>query len=104
MNKWIDFENYSMGVGDNGYLVSCSKNGRTSFALHERPPRARPFNQPTLDGWCGETDNVRRFACGAWRIVRLNKAGDRAQIVRLDGADLAAFLERDGYPELIPAA
>jgi hypothetical protein len=104
MNKWIDFENYSMGVGDSGYLVSRTKNGRASFALHERPLRTNQSNQPTLDGWCGETDNVSRFARGAWRVARMNKAGDRAQIVRLEGADLAEFLERDGYPELIPAA
>lgn len=104
MNKWIDFENYSMSVGDSGYLVERVANGRTTFALHERPLRTNQSLQPRIDGWCGETDNVSRFARGAWRVVRMNKAGDRAQIVRLEGADLAEFLERDGYPELIPVA
>lgn len=40
---------------------------------------------------------------GEVRVVAVNAAGDRAKIRRLKGAELAAALEADGYPELIPA-
>lgn len=104
MNKWIDCDSYSTKIGAIGYLVETlnTNNGATSFSLHDRPLRTNQSLQPRIDGWCGETDNRSRHARGVWRIARTNKAGDRAQIVRLDGAERDAFLESDGYPELIP--
>lgn len=105
MAKWIDCD-YSDRVGTIGYLVETfnSSSGSTSFELRERPLRTNQSLQPRLVGWCGETDNKSRTAMGVWRVARINATGDRAQIVQLTGAELAAFLDRDGYPELTPRA
>lgn len=106
MKKWIDIGNFNADLSI-GYLVQTIDNnhrGAESFALRERPLRTNRSNEARLTGWCGETDNRSRTAMGAWRIARLNAAQDRAEIVRLEGSDLAAFLKRDGYPELIPRA
>lgn len=102
MNKWIDSD---ATTGTTGYLVETINNnarGAQSFSIRERPLRTNQSNEPRLSGWCGETNNLSRFARGVWKVVRTNKDGTRAQIVRVEGADLAAFLEADGYPELIP--
>lgn len=100
---WID--NGEMDtVGTIGYLVETSSNGSASFSLRERPLRTNQSLQPRLFGWCGETDNKSRTARGVWRIDATNKSGDRAKISKLAGSDLAEFLERDGYPELIPVS
>lgn len=106
MNKWINCDDYSTKIGTVGYLVEVwnSNTGGTSFHLYERPLHTNRSNEPRLQGWCGEDNNRSKTARGAWKVVRQNKAGDRAQIVKLAGDDLAAFLETDGYPELIPVA
>lgn len=104
MAKWIDCMDF--GVGAIGYLASTDNSNTRSWnvlSLRERPLRTNVSREPRLHGWCGETNNVSRTAMGVWKVVKTNAAGDRAQIVQVTGADLAAFLERDGYPELIPA-
>ena len=104
MNRWID--SYAT-VSTTGYLVETVNNNRgsaSSFSLRERPLRTNQSLQPRLTGWCGETDNQSRFARGVWTVVQTNKAGDRARIAEVKGEALAAFLERDGYPELIPVS
>jgi hypothetical protein len=98
MAKWIDHQDAT--VGDIGYLVETHTNGRTSWSLWDRPLRTNVSHEPRLSGWCGETDNRSRFARGVGRVVRVNAAGDRAQIVTLAGDELSEFLARDGYPEL----
>lgn len=105
MNRWIDCDSYSTQIGTTGYLVKTlnTSDGGTSYSLRERPLHTNQSHQPRLYGWCGETDNRSRHARGVWRVVRMNKAGERAQIVKLDGDELAAWLDGDGYPELIPA-
>ncbi len=106
MSKWIDVCG-GESVGTIGYLVSTDDSNRRAWnvlSLRERPLRTNRSHEPRLAGWCGEDNNKSRTAMGVWKIVRLNRDGDRAQIARVTGADLAAFLERDGYPELIPAA
>ena len=105
MSKWIDID-YSetlSNVGGIGYLAKTfnTSNARERFSLRERPCGKNRSGEKTLDGWCGETNNVSLTACGVWQIARVNSARDRAQIVQLTGAKLAQFLERDGYPELI---
>lgn len=105
MSQWIDigYGDANSAVGDTGYLVETrnGNTGREHLALRERPLRTNQSGVPRLRGWCGETDNQSRTAKGVAKIVRVNKAEDRAQIVAVTGADLAAFLEADGYPELI---
>lgn len=107
MAKWIDMDlGQDFAVGATGYLVSTDNSNTRSWdrlSLRERPLRTNRSGEPRLRGWCGEDNNVSRTAHGAWKVVRFNAAGDRAQILELKGAELAAFLELDGYPELIPA-
>jgi hypothetical protein len=103
---WIDIDNYDLHleIGTIGYLVETlnTSSGRTTYALRERPLRTNQSHEPRLSGWCGETDNRSRYARGVWRVTKVNRAGDRASISRVTGADLARFLEEDGHPDLIP--
>lgn len=103
---WIDLNDYTAGVGTIGYLVETTNNnarGAVTYSLRDRPLRTNQSLQPRLTGWCGETDGKSRRAKGVWRVTRVNKAGDRAQIARIEGAELATFLENDGHPDLIPS-
>lgn len=102
--KWIDCS-YDTVVGEIGYLVETinTSTGRTSWSLRDRPLHTNQSGEPRLSGWCGETDNKSRHAHGVWRVTRVASKTERAQIVRLEGAELKAQLERDGYPELIAA-
>lgn len=99
---WIDSE-YSK-VGTIGYLVRTlnTNDGSERYSLRERPARTNVSHKPRLTGWVGETDNRSSTAVGCYRVVRTNRAGDRAQIARVEGKELADFLAEDGYPELIP--
>lgn len=104
MAKWIDC--WDFNVGAIGYLVSTDNSNHRTWdvlSLRERPLRTNRSHEPRLHGWCGEDNNVSRHAMGVWKVVRKNAIGDRAMIVQLKGAELAAFLRQDGYPELIPA-
>jgi hypothetical protein len=105
MTRWIDVDSDTATAGTLGYLVHTTdtRNGCTErWSLRDRPLRTNMSHEPRLHDWCGSDSNVSRTACGVARIVRVNAAGDRAQIVDVTGPDLAAFLERDGYPELLP--
>ena len=98
---WVDGD---MGekIGDVGYVVEVVREGRSRWSLRERPARTNGSCEPRLEGWCGETDNRSVHAHGVAKIVGQNKTGDRLRIVSVTGAELAAFLESDGHPELIP--
>lgn len=108
MSMWIDCNPWesNVKVGGVGYLVETvnTNNGRTSFALHERPKRTNRSHEAVLVGWCGTTNNMDHTAKGVWKVVQVNKAGDRARIVRLHGPNLATFLAQDGHPDLMPKA
>lgn len=103
---WIDFSRHDFNASTNtGYFVKAidsNNRGRESYSLRERPLRTSQSNEPKLTGWCGDTNNVSRHACGAWQIVQTNRAGNRARIVKLDGEALVVFLRGDGHPELVP--
>jgi hypothetical protein len=43
-----------------------------------------------------------RTARGVVRVTAVNANGDRARIASVTGDDLREFLERDGFPELMP--
>ncbi len=103
--SWIDCDFLDLNVHELGYLVETlnTSTGRTSWSLRDRPLRTNQTNEPRLAGWCGETDNRSRYACGVVRVVRTNRALDRVQIAQVTGPELAAFLEEDGHPELAPA-
>lgn len=106
MAQWIDamYGSEMSRVGAVGYLVHAlnTSNGRETLSLRERPLRTNNSGKPRLRGWCGETDNISKTAQGIWRVVRMNRAGDRCQVVELTGADLAEFLATDGHPEIMP--
>ena len=95
---WIDADTT---VGTIGYLVEIlnTSTGHSHFSIYERPLRTNQSLQPRLHGWCGETDNRSRYARGMVRVTRTT-ARDRARVVQIRGADLAAALENDGYPGL----
>ena len=99
---WIDSE-YSK-IGTIGYLVRTlnTSDGSDRYSLRERPARTNMSHEPRLTGWVGETNNRSSTAVGCYRVVRTNRAGDRAQIARVEGKELADFLASEGYPELIP--
>ena len=99
---WIDID-YA-DTGTIGYLVRTlnTNDGGERYSLRERPARTNQSHEPRLTGWVGETNNRSSCAIGCYRIVRTNRAGDRAQVVRVEGTELADFLAGDGYPELIP--
>jgi hypothetical protein len=101
---WISIDYFEHKIGDIAYLVETmnTSNGNTTWSLYERPLHTNQSCAPRLHGWCGETDNRSRTAHGAVKVTALNKLGDRCRITRVDGEELAEFLEKDGYPELIP--
>jgi hypothetical protein len=77
MRVWIDGD---IKIGTFGYLVESVATGESSWSLHDRP----------VKGWRG-----------VGKVVRRNKAGDRAQILLLQGRERDAFLRRDANPDLV---
>jgi len=77
MRVWIDSD---IKIGTFGYLVESVAAGESSWSLHDLP----------VKGWRG-----------VGKVVRRNKAGDRAQILLLHGRERDAFLRRDGNPDLV---
>jgi hypothetical protein len=96
---WIDRE--YQAVGDIGFVIETVREGRSRWHLRESPARTNQSHQPTLVGWCGETDNVSTHARGMARVVRVNGAGDRMMVEALTGEALVQALEACGYPELV---
>ncbi len=97
---WIDEqENYA--AGDAGFLTrfDYDNTGGERYILRDTPAHTNHSHMPRLIGWCGSYNNVSTNACGAWRVTRVAKNG-RMLLSELAGADLAAFLEEMGYPDL----
>jgi hypothetical protein len=100
--QWVDNPDFDK-IGTVRYLVAVDRAGQsTRWQLRERPARTNRSAEPRLFGWCGETDNRSVYAHGCVVVVGTNQARDRARIKSLDGEELRAFLEGDGYPELEP--
>jgi len=104
--KWIEdqsYEGHGYGLGDQAFLVSfCNaSSGSTRYVLRDQPAYTNRSNEPRLTGWCGTNNNVATYIEGAWKVIRIAKSG-RYLIQRLDGMELAEFLEEMGYPELMP--
>ena len=105
MNRWIDNPEYDpnppLQLGDMGFLVSRAPQGQaTIYNLYDRPAHTNQSHEPTLHGWCGTTNNCSINAHGIGRVTRTTKNG-RAQIETVtDPAEIAAFLDEAGYPEL----
>ena len=104
--QWIDCDGDNVEPGRTGYLVRTlnTSTGRESWAIRDRPLRTNQTREPRLWGWCGETDNKSRTAQGVCKVARVNAAGDRCAVVRVVGAELAAWLEADGHPDLAAQA
>lgn len=101
---WIDgqFDKPDV-IGDAGFLISHTNNnhgGATHYVLRDTPAHTNMSREPRLTGWCGETNNISTNACGAWKIVRVAKNGRILIQQIVDEAELAAFLEEHGYPDL----
>lgn len=101
--QWIDYSGDEVtGIGGMGFVVEVSNpyRGTSTVRLESEPPRTNQSHEPVLNGWCGETNNVSRYGCGAAKIVKLNKAGTRALVRQLTCTELAIFLASSGYPDL----
>ncbi len=101
--RYVD-ANYMLAIGDYAFLVEClnTNNATTRWVLRETPQRTNQSREPRLEDWCGETDNVSRYARGLVKVTGETKNGDRQRIAQVHGAELATALEALGYPELIP--
>lgn len=101
---WIDNNNYhNLYVGCVGFLVRSlhANNGAETYHLNARPLRTNVSGEARLRGWCGETNNISRYAEGVWRISRENKSGTRLLISKVTGKDLERFLQEEGYSDLL---
>lgn len=101
---WIDNNNYgNFYVGSIGFLVRSlhTNNGMETCRLNARPLRTNISGEARLSGWCGETNNISRYAEGVWKITRQNKSGTRLLISKVTGKDLEKFLEEEGYSGLL---
>lgn len=97
---WLDGEE---NIGDRRFLVSIfnTSNADTIYRLRTRPARTNRSHEAKLRGWCGETNNRSVTAEGAVVVVARTAHG-RVRVRALRGADLAAFLLAEGWPELVP--
>lgn len=102
MRQWMDGDSQH-GIGDVGFIVEIhnTNNGGERFRLDDVPPHTNRSNEPTLEGWCGETDNVSIYGRGMGKVVRIARNG-RMLVETLAGTELTAALETLGYPELDP--
>lgn len=98
--KWIDGQDFD---GDKGFLVEFYNSSAESwrYALRNTPAYTNRSNEPRLHGWCGSYNNMSTTGCGAWKVLRVAKSG-RMLIEKMEGEELAEFLEEMGYPELVP--
>ena len=106
--QWVDCnysesEEFWTGVGTTGYLVRTVNENcdGTRWSLRDRPLRTNRSNEPILNGWGGSTNNISKYAYGVAKVVAINLARDRCRIQMVTGKDLAEFVEKDGYPDLI---
>jgi hypothetical protein len=98
---WIGTRADSYREGEVGFLVQ-HKNEITKWSvmtLRDTPAaRSRNF-EPVLEGFCGEHNDVRTYACGVWEVVQV-LANGRSRIQELRGDEMKAALTNLGYPEL----
>lgn len=97
---WCDEQDVAVVGAQVGFLVEVVRhNQRTrKYVLQPRPCHTNRSHEPRLTGWCGETDNVSRYASGLARISRV-AANGRIQLVRVKATP--EILESLGYPELV---
>lgn len=89
--------------GSIGYLVGASEGGAEEhFVLLVNPPRTNMSREPRLRGWLGETNNRSRTAYGLRKVTKFDPARNRFKLARVTAEEERAFLERDGWAELIP--
>ena len=103
--KWIDEDRVTLAIsGQPGFLVSIKHQGcKEVYSLRDEPARKNQSHEPTLAGWCGETNNTNVNAEGLWKVIAVSPNGRRAKIEEVtDLEEMAAVLELMGYPELMP--
>ncbi len=103
--RWIDYPPHldAPKVGDVLFLRETfdTSKGTTSWSATRRPCVTNRSGEPTLHGWCGETNNKSLYARGLVRVVTVavGMHGDpRLRIARISrGARQAEALEAKGY-------
>lgn len=97
---WID--NYNLSVGDVGFLIEVSPQGRECrIDIRTEPGRTNMSNSRRLYGWLGETNNISKNAQGVGKVVRVSNSGERALVRSLSDKELAAALEDLGHPDMV---
>jgi hypothetical protein len=90
-------------VGKIGFLTRAmsTNNGGETWSLSAFPLHTNQSHMPRLYGWCGETNNVSRYAEGLALVESQNPYNDRLRIRPVtDPAEIRAALEALDYPEL----
>jgi hypothetical protein len=90
-------ENLTNGIGFLMERTSYRNGCVTTWHLLSRPVHTNSSHEPRLTGWCGDTDNVSRYAEGLARVARRAKNG-RVCLAKVEPT--VALLEELGYPEL----
>lgn len=103
-SKWIDGPDHiTAPVGSTWFLVSHSHalKSWTRYELRDSPPKTNQSFEDTPIGWCGTYNDVATYGRGVWRVVRVAKNG-RVQLARVtDRAEIAAYLDEIGFPDLV---
>jgi len=98
---WVDHD-LPCKIGDTFFLVQLSPQGRADvWRLQDAPARTNNSHESTLVGSCGETNNTHKQACGVWRVAAFNTKGTRVQLRELEGDALRAWLDAEGWGELL---
>lgn len=101
---WIDDVDQEMEEGLTAFLVRVNNGvqGWTRYEMRARPPHTNQSNEPRPFGWCGSWNDASTTGQGVWRVIRVAKSTGRVRIRQVtDRAELEAFLEECGYPDLI---
>lgn len=98
--KYIDSDDCETAKNDPGFLIeSCCSGKPSRWLLQIRPQYTNGSNKPQLNGWCGETNNVSRYARGLARVIAHSSNG-RALIEAVPTNEIAKALDFLAYPEL----
>lgn len=85
------------------FLIATKRDDAKTEHLYlsDTPAHTNQSREPRLEGWCGTTNNVAKFARGVVRVERV-RSNERADVTSLEGEELEQALLELGYSELAP--